>query len=165
MNRLRRVPDALLAAPLCQAVYVSRATRPFSRPELQFLANKASDNNGRLEITGLLVYLGGNFLQILEGRPERVDRLLEFIWRDQRHKDFRMLHVVPIAARTFAGWNMGVLDMHDRPPLDETEVATLSDLLARNEARARDHGAAAVLLALRKLVPPGPASPPAPRPA
>lgn len=159
MSRLRRVPDALVTAPLCQAVYVSRATRPFSRPELQFLANKANENNGRLEITGLLVYLGGNFLQILEGRPERIDRLMEFIWRDQRHKDFRVLHVVAIEARSFNGWNMGILDINDRPPLDETQIASLSELLAGSQARTRDHGAAAVLLALRRL------APAAPRPA
>lgn len=162
MSRLRRVPDALLTAPLCQSVYVSRATRPFSRPELQFLANKASENNGRLEITGLLVYLGGNFLQILEGRPERLDRLMEFIFRDQRHKDFRVLHVERIGQRSFTGWHMGILDMSDRPPLDEAQITTLSGLLVKNEARTRDHGAAAVLLALRKLVPPRPATPPAP---
>lgn len=156
-GQLRRVPDALKLAPLCQAVYISRATRPFTRPELQFLANKASENNGRLEITGLLVYLGGTFLQILEGRPERVDRLLEFIWRDQRHDNFRVLHVTAIDGRTFGGWNVGILDIRDRPPLDEAQVVTLQTLLAKSAARTHDHGAAAVLLALRRLFdPPAP---------
>lgn len=153
-SRSRHVPDALLSAPLCQAVYVSRAVRRFTHAELQFLADRATENNGRLEVTGLLTYFGGTFLQILEGRPDRVDRLLEYIWRDPRHAQFQVLHVVPIAHRRFSGWNMGILDIHDRPPLDAAQIASLTALLAASDTRAPDHGAAVVLKALRCIVAP-----------
>lgn len=143
-----------MLAPLCQAVYVSRAVRPFTMGELQFLADHATENNGRLEITGLLTYFGGTFLQILEGPPDRVDRLLEYIWRDPRHGQFQVLHVVQIEQRRFTGWNIGILDMHVRPPLDQAQVASLRALLTASDTRAPDHGAAVLLKALRCIVAP-----------
>jgi hypothetical protein len=143
-----------MLAPLCQPVYVSRAVRPFTMGELQFLADMATENNGRLEITGLLTYFGGTFLQILEGPPDRVDRLLEYIWRDPRHRQFQVLHVVAIDQRRFSGWNIGILDLHARPPLDAAQIASLRTLLTVSDTRAPDHGVGVLLKALRCIVAP-----------
>ena len=48
-----------------EIVYVSSATRPFQEAELQDLLLKARENNARLGVTGMLLYIGGNFMQLL----------------------------------------------------------------------------------------------------
>lgn len=59
-----------------------------------------------------------------------------------------------IEQRRFTGWNIGILDMHLRPPLDQAQVASLRALLTASDTRAPDHGAAVLLKALRCIVAP-----------
>jgi hypothetical protein len=46
-------------------VYASSALQLFTKPELQTLLEKARQNNAKLNVTGMLLYKDGNFMQAL----------------------------------------------------------------------------------------------------
>ena len=63
-------------------------------------------NNSLDDITGVLVYNGGYFLQCLEGGRRAVSRRFITIANDKRHKDVEILDFSPIAERRFPRWTM-----------------------------------------------------------
>ena len=90
---------------LLEVVYISASKAPLSPDALRELLAKARANNARLDITGMLTYAQGSFLQILEGPEAPVTALFKKIARDPRHhKVLRVLsskrdRMVPTLAR------------------------------------------------------------------
>jgi hypothetical protein len=74
---------------------------------LPALLDAARSANAAQEISGMLLYVEGNFFQVLEGDPSRVDDVFERICRDERHTRVTRIIHEPIAARDFADWTMG----------------------------------------------------------
>ena len=72
--------------------YVSTATRPFSKADLSELMVKSHENNTRLDLTGMLLYTDGNFMQVLEGEEGDVRTLYEKISDDPRYKRAIVMH-------------------------------------------------------------------------
>ena len=68
-----------------QISYSSAAVAPFSERELTELLTIARVNNGRLGVTGMLLYHEGSFLQALEGDERVLDVLFTKISKDKRH--------------------------------------------------------------------------------
>ena len=62
-------------------IYVSTAVRLLNKDELVEILNVSREKNARLNITGLLLYKDGNFMQLLEGRKEDVLALYDVIVR------------------------------------------------------------------------------------
>lgn len=91
--------------------YVSSAVREFTKPELLGLLGRSREKNERLGITGLLLYQGGNFLQVLEGDEQSVRHLYEIIFEDPRHKDIYILFEEFIPEREFPNWSMAFRDL------------------------------------------------------
>jgi hypothetical protein len=96
---------------LIQVIYVSAARHLFNPAELRELLRLARIKNERLEVTGMLLYHEGSFLQVLEGPPSAVNPLLETIDRDQRHQNLMLLLRREIEARNFADWKMGFVEV------------------------------------------------------
>jgi lipopolysaccharide biosynthesis regulator YciM len=94
-------------------VYISSAIRPFSDDELKALLEQSREKNARLEITGMLLYKDGNFMQALEGPDEAVCGLYRTIERDPRHHGVLQLMRHPIEGREFASWWMGFRNLRD----------------------------------------------------
>ncbi len=92
---------------LLQLVYVSSATKLLTEEELAELLQAAREKNARLDITGLLLYNDGNFIQALEGPKEAVLKLYETISQDHRHSGVMTLTTQPVAERLFPDWSMG----------------------------------------------------------
>lgn len=90
-----------------QVIYSSAAVAPFTETQLAQLLARARINNERLEITGLLLYDDGSFLQALEGESEVIERLYETIGRDKRHHRVVALLRREIDERHFSQWRMG----------------------------------------------------------
>ncbi|MCB1739549.1 MAG: BLUF domain-containing protein [Gammaproteobacteria bacterium] len=90
-----------------QLVYISAATHDFTEPELEILLAKARANNERLNITGMLLYHDGSFIQALEGEKSRVEQLYKQIAADSRHIETRVLYRGFQDQRSFEGWSMG----------------------------------------------------------
>jgi hypothetical protein len=92
---------------LHHCIYASAATYPFNAQSLALLLRKAQANNQRLGITGMLLYVDGSFLQVLEGRRDDIETVLGAISADPRHAKIARIIDEPIAVRSFAEWSMG----------------------------------------------------------
>lgn len=99
-----------MSDPLLQVIYVSSAVRPMSDDELLALLQRSRENNARVDVTGLLLYHDGNFMQALEGSAPAVDALHAKIGQDCRHVGMLTLLRRPIAQREFADWSMGFVN-------------------------------------------------------
>lgn len=71
--------------------YVSTAHENITSIDLQDILEAAIRNNSEQDVTGTLLFNGANFLQILEGPEEKVEKTYERICSDNRHR-----HVVTI---------------------------------------------------------------------
>ena len=102
--------------PLIHLIYVSSATHNFSKTELLALLEVSRRNNAPADITGLLLYRDGNFMQALEGEESTVTDTHARIAKDQRHSGLITLLRESISQRSFGEWSMGFRN------LDSTEV-------------------------------------------
>ncbi len=93
-----------------QLIYASAAVKPFTPPELRDLLAGARTRNAAAEVSGLLLYHEGSFLQILEGEPTTVQALFEKIGKDPRHANMLLLSQKTIEERNFGDWSMGFAD-------------------------------------------------------
>lgn len=94
-------------------IYVSSAVRLMDNVELLKLHEVSQKNNANSEITGMLLYQEGNFMQIIEGEEEHVLELFIKISMDKRHKDIYKIMSGPINKRNFDNWSMGFCNMND----------------------------------------------------
>lgn len=92
---------------LVSVVYTSTASQPFRETALEELLDTCRRLNAGRDVTGMLLYRGDRFIQILEGSRETVSSLLETIRRDSRHHGLRVLLDEIIPHRRFADWTMG----------------------------------------------------------
>jgi hypothetical protein len=98
-----------------QVIYSSAAITPFSEAELTDLLAAARVNNGRLGVTGMLLYHEGSFLQALEGDEQVLENLYAKIGKDKRHHRLVALLRRQVAARHFDQWQMGFASMKALP--------------------------------------------------
>jgi hypothetical protein len=84
--------------------------------DIQDILAKARAFNGANDITGMLLYRSGYFIQALEGDAERVRALYDKIAKDPRHRNVLMVYNKPIEKRTFGSWSMGFKDVADVDP-------------------------------------------------
>ncbi|UYV16274.1 BLUF domain-containing protein [Porphyrobacter sp. ULC335] len=90
---------------LSQYLYISTApTLP--REEVDAILAASARNNPARGITGLLLFNGRNFLQLLEGEEGEVSSLMETITADPRHAGVSVLDRRAIAARACPDWAM-----------------------------------------------------------
>jgi hypothetical protein len=92
-------------------VYKSFEATPFSEADLKKLLVASRLRNAEAELTGMLIYDRGAFLQMLEGDVGAIVKTFNRIERDPRHKDISILLRDPNAiARAFGKWSMGFAD-------------------------------------------------------
>lgn len=113
-------------------VYSSEATCEFDSDALLQLLERARENNARMNVSGMLLYSDGTFLQVLEGDPEVVEALYDKIGQDERHTDTRVLLRTDDEARAFGDWTMGFVKASKQLL---AEVAGLNDFLQSNLPR------------------------------
>jgi hypothetical protein len=122
---------------LINLVYGSSAKTKMGDGELVDILAKAREKNGRLGITGMLLYRGGNFLQVLEGEKSVVEALYDVIKRDPRHYTVELIAKRPVAQRGFGEWEMGFVQIDT---LNPTNVAGYTTFLHEplNSERFKD---------------------------
>jgi hypothetical protein len=93
---------------LCQLVYLSRITSTglSNASTLNDIAEVASKRNKTDNITGILCYGNGYFLQCVEGSEQALTNLKNRLVMDDRHKDLNILDFSALAERRFAGWSL-----------------------------------------------------------
>ena len=94
-----------------QVVYSSQATRPLPSEELAEILKAACRNNQAADLTGMLLYRQGHFLQVLEGPQAAVSGLLNKLNKDDRHTNVRVLMDELIKSRAFGAWSMAFQDV------------------------------------------------------
>lgn len=97
-------------------IYVSSSVKLMKDQELLDLLKVSRENNEKLDVTGLLLYKGGNFMQVLEGPKEQVEKLYASIEKDSRHKDVMVISREEIQKRQFPSWEMAFQNL-DNPEI------------------------------------------------
>lgn len=92
---------------LSRLAYVSTARPGLTDADLEAILEAARARNARQEITGLLVYNGLNFLQVLEGPGANLIGVFDSICRDARHEGVVRVLAEADAERAFSRWSMG----------------------------------------------------------
>jgi hypothetical protein len=92
-------------------IYVSSAHKLLSDGELFELLNQSRTWNKEHNITGMLLYKGGNFMQYIEGEKENILSLYDRIVKDRRHHGIIKIDTANINERNFHDWSMGFRNM------------------------------------------------------
>lgn len=95
---------------LFELAYISAARDGVSEADLAGIVAQSQLNNALKDISGILLYNGTHFAQILEGSRHEVEALFESICADPRHTSVIRIAAGPVAGRAFAGWSMKQLD-------------------------------------------------------
>lgn len=93
--------------PLHRLFYVSRPRIDPYGPEPRRILELATQRNSAFDVTGVLVFSGDHFAQVLEGSPDAIERLMVSIRADMRHEILREWPQQPTNDnRWFPGWSM-----------------------------------------------------------
>ena len=89
--------------------YTSRARLDLTDGDLADIHQTARHLNALDGITGLLLFDGSRFLQIVEGGEAAIDNLVERLRKDRRHSAFEVRDERVVEERSFADWAMELL--------------------------------------------------------
>ena len=98
---------------LYELLYTSVAKWKMSSLELTDLLEQSRNKNLKLNITGLLVYHSGEFMQVLEGEKETILELYDTITNDERHTSVKTFWESSISERGFSNWAMAFVNTED----------------------------------------------------
>jgi hypothetical protein len=131
-----------------QLCYASTATCEMPREELLSLLTYARKRNADNGVTGLLLFQGGHFLQVLEGDPQPVRTTFKRICGDTRHSQIALLFEELVSERQYPDWSMGFQALDGSEWMEfPDEDGTEQDLRSMAEAMGR---AKELLLYVRK---------------
>ncbi len=119
---------------LFSVVYSSMARESFDDAALRALLEQSRAANAANDVTGMLLYRNGRFIQILEGPEDAVRETMARIEQDTRHANLRVLIDEFIEARNFADWTMGFQPIES--PTDDVPEGfrdTFDDLEAHDD--------------------------------
>ncbi len=103
---------------LIQLIYGSSAPTDMTEQDLLAILKKSRDNNRARNITGLLLFKSGNFLQVLEGEEDAVMDLYRTIQKDSRHSNIITVANRKIKERDFGDWQMAFVNLNSVNPAD-----------------------------------------------
>lgn len=110
---------------LCQLVYLSHITSTglSNASTLNDIAEVAITRNKADNITGILCYGNGYFLQCVEGTEQALTNLKNRLLVDDRHKNLKILDFSALAERRFAAWSLRSITL-ERWMLNEPKLKT-----------------------------------------
>ncbi|MEM7547359.1 MAG: BLUF domain-containing protein [Pseudomonadota bacterium] len=124
-----------------QLVYISSSIDRDPHPVMPDVLSKARANNEANGITGVLLFSGGTFLQVLEGAQEMVERTFRRISADSRHKRVMVLIDHEIEERVFERWSMGWKQLNADDPLS----SQIKRVIDERDIEKRDNANSAVV--------------------
>lgn len=98
--------------------YASTSHKLLTEIELEQLLVKSRDNNIEHNITGLLLYRDGSFIQVIEGPESELRQLYRNINSDPLHYNVTTILDEPTAGRIFPSWHMGYARMQKTPDIE-----------------------------------------------
>ena len=89
--------------------YTSEARGEVDADELERILRSAMMLNPLDGVTGLLIFNGRAFVQIVEGAPDAIDDLAARLKADVRHVNFQIRDERLVEARSFPDWSMNMV--------------------------------------------------------
>lgn len=86
--------------------YISAASPDVELADLEAILTSAVNRNGEMDVTGVLLFNGLNFLQILEGSASQVAQIYSLIIADKRHSGVVTILDEEADERIFPDWSM-----------------------------------------------------------
>ena len=105
--------------------YTSRARLDLTAEDLGNIHRAARHLNALDGVTGLLVFDGTGFLQIVEGAEGAIDNLVERLRRDPRHSALEIRDERIVEQRSFPDWSMELASVSAGYLQARTELETL----------------------------------------
>jgi hypothetical protein len=90
---------------LIHVIYLGAASSDLSEHDTVKFLNEARKANRQNDVSGMMLYVGGCLLLLLEGEAAKVDAAARAVCSDER--DMRMILREPIPEREFPEWIMG----------------------------------------------------------
>lgn len=109
-------------------VYLSHAKEGISYSDIQNILNSSKKYNEKNEISGVLIFREGYFLQLLEGEQDHVLETIGRIIQDRRHHHFQVIIEATSNQRIFNSWTMNFLDGDTVCGVTEKMVANIMEL-------------------------------------
>lgn len=129
-------PDTALtdtSLGLKRLTYVSKLSFPLNQKEILEIGRKASLNNQKIDVTGILIGVGDYFFQILEGEEATINSLVEKISRDPRHRDVTILSAeTGCEERLFSDWNMKAVTLNESNDLILLAISLMLQNIAQS---------------------------------
>jgi Sensors of blue-light using FAD len=126
-------------APLFEILYKSESvSSSVVTVELENILKTSRLNNSKRNITGMLMYFRGEFIQLLEGDQEQVLKVFSTaIKNDTRHSNVRLIAEGPIVHRSFSDWSMGFVgDEAIQSRVTVSTSALMMDLLSQEAKKS-----------------------------
>eukprot|EP01091_Cochliopodium_minus_P018301 TRINITY_DN7382_c0_g1_i1.p1 TRINITY_DN7382_c0_g1~~TRINITY_DN7382_c0_g1_i1.p1 ORF type:complete len:152 (-),score=27.46 TRINITY_DN7382_c0_g1_i1:10-465(-) len=111
-----------------QLLYTSQSLKEMDSNEVGQILEGARKYNTKKNITGLLLYIKNDFIQLLEGKKEEVLELYDSIKKDKRHELVRTLISCYADERLFVEWSMGYSHFDNMEGLEKYAYAKDIDL-------------------------------------
>ena len=112
---------------LINLIYHSLAVDHITEQDIKDILEEARAFNKEHNITGLLLFHEGEFVQILEGEEKDVTGIFAKIKEDPRHRLVRLLETSPIKERTFPNWLMAFKPLSDQNLIDVSAHLNLTE--------------------------------------
>ena len=100
--------------------------------QVKGIVEESQRNNQLCGITGVLIYEGSNFVQVIEGERSDLEALIEKVKRDHRHTDFTLLADEPVSERQYSDWSMETFYVSDPSLVDLATIKDLSNIYQRS---------------------------------
>ena len=126
-----------MPAPLRQLVYGSSFPGLTPDDELVRILRVSRRNNTAVGVTGALLYIDGNYMQVLEGPPAAVEGVYRRVCRDPRHRGVLTLLDTSPAERSFPDWSMGFVAPADLSAEDRQAARSLHEMTEPSPGAAR----------------------------
>ncbi len=136
-----------------QLVYSSIATKEFWPDDLFALVEKSRRKNFDRDITGMLLYHQGQFLQLLEGPERAVRGCYSIVERDPRHTSTQILMTQESEERDFPHWTMGFEKMEEAWNLPRQWATVFEDGFGSAAALENPSAAKELLLSFQHGLP------------
>lgn len=105
--------------------YTSRARLDLGDEDLAAIHQTARHLNALDGISGLLLFDGSRFLQIVEGSEDAIDNLVERLRMDPRHSAFEVRDERYVDRRSFPDWSMELVRVSSGYGKAREEVVTV----------------------------------------
>ncbi len=99
---------------------------------LEDINKSAKNKNKECNITGVLFFHDGQFLQIIEGEEKDLRNLMSHIENDDRHCEINYLIDTPVEKRGFPDWNMDSLILGEGHKLEHEMMKSITAGFEKN---------------------------------